>query len=209
MNKEIFEVIFLSITVSGIATILSSLIGFFISLWIFFRKNNLSKYLLEFIRSLNSVPTVIFGLIVLLTLSRRGILGELNLLFTPTAIVIAQFLLLLPLIVTLCSEVLESDGNRIFRTCQILHIPKKKLKLVFFRELKLVFFRIFLIAFCRAISEVGSVMLVGGNIKGSTRVMTTYIALSTSMGNYNNSLKIGLVLFLISFCLNFLIKKVK
>ncbi|WP_197053401.1 MULTISPECIES: ABC transporter permease [unclassified Cetobacterium] len=208
MKAEILEIVLLSLVLTGTASIFSSIVGFFISLWLFFRRDRLYKKILDFFRALTGVPTIIFGLLVLLLLSRRGLLGPLNLLFTPTAIVIAQFLLLLPLVVTLCSEVLEGDGVKILTTCKILHIPKSQLKKVFFRELKTRFLSIFLIAFARGISEVGSVMLVGGNIKGSTRVMTTYIALSTSMGNYNTSLIIALILFLLSFSLNILIKKV-
>ncbi len=209
MDKEILEIVLLSLFVTGTASILSSIIGFFISLWLFFKKNEISKRILELFRALTGVPTIIFGLVVLLMLSRRGALGFLSLLFTPSAIIIAQFLLLLPLVVTLCSELLEGDGVRILTTCKILHIPSKQLNKVFFRELKTRFLGIFLIAFARGISEVGSVMLVGGNIKGHTRVMTTYIALSTSMGNYNTSLIIAAILFTISFLLNFLIKRVK
>ncbi len=209
MDKEILEIVLLSLFVTGTASILSSIIGFFISLWLFFKKNEISKRILELFRALTGVPTIIFGLVVLLMLSRRGALGFLSLLFTPSAIIIAQFLLLLPLVVTLCSELLEGDGVRILTTCKILHIPSKQLNKVFFRELKTRFLGIFLIAFARGISEVGSVMLVGGNIKGHTRVMTTYIALSTSMGNYNTSLIIAVILFTISFLLNFLIKRVK
>lgn len=209
MDKEILEIVLLSLFVTGTASILSSIVGFFISLWLFFKKNEVSKRILELFRALTGVPTIIFGLVVLLMLSRRGILGFLSLLFTPSAIIIAQFLLLLPLVVTLCSELLEGDGVRILTTCKILHIPSKQLNKVFFRELKTRFLGIFLIAFARGISEVGSVMLVGGNIKGHTRVMTTYIALSTSMGNYNTSLIIAAILFTISFLLNFLIKRVK
>ena len=191
------------------SSILSSIVGFFISLGLFFRKDKIFKKILEFFRALTGVPTIIFGLVVLLMLSRRGILGPLNLLFTPTAIIIEKGGGGGKLVITLCSELLEDDGSRILTTCKILHIPSNKLNKVFFRELKTRFLGIFLVAFARGISEVGSVMLVGGNIKGHTRVMTTYIALSTSMGNYNTSLVIALILFSISFLLNFLIKWVK
>ena len=208
MNTEILEIVLLSLVLTGTASILSSIFGFFISLWLFFRRDKFYKKILDFFGALTGVPTIIFGLLVLLLLSRRGFLGSLNLLFTPTAIVIAQFLLLLPLVVTLCSELLEGEGVKILRTCRVLHIPKSQLKKVFFRELKTRFLSIFLIAFARGISEVGSVMLVGGNIKGSTRVMTTYIALSTSMRNYDTSLTIALILFILSFSLNIAIKRV-
>ncbi|MEG0069419.1 ABC transporter permease [Cetobacterium sp.] len=209
MNKEIVEIILLSLVVSGLSSIFSSLLGFFISLWLFLKINPLNKKLLEICRALTGVPTIIFGLVVLLMLSRKGILGPLNLLFTPSAIIIAQFLLLLPLVITLCSEILENDGKRIVTMCKLLHIPKSETKKVFFRELNTKFLGVFLVAFARGISEVGSVMLVGGNIKGHTRVMTTYIALSTSMGNYDNSLIIALVLFIISYLINYMIKMVR
>ncbi|MGL4997591.1 MAG: ABC transporter permease [Cetobacterium sp.] len=209
MNKEIFEIIYLSLFVSGLASILSFLLGFSISIWLFLKKNTLSKRLLEFFRALTGVPTVIYGLIVLLLLSRKGILGFLNALFTPTAIIIAQFLLLLPLVVTLSSEILEKDGIRILNTCKILHIPETKIKKVFFKELNKSFLGVLFIAFSRAISEVGAVMIVGGNIKGYTRVMTTYISLSTSMGNYSSSLIIAGILLFLSFFVNVIVKRVK
>lgn len=209
MDKEIFDIVILSILVTGLASILSSTLGTALSLLLFFKKGRNYKRVVDIFRSLTGIPTIIYGLIVLLLLSRRGILGGLNLLFTPTAIVVAQFFLLLPLIITLCSEVLETEGERLLMLCKILHIPKKKYKIIFYRELKKRFLNIFLVAFARGISEVGAVMIVGGNIKGHTRVMTTYIALSNSMGDYNTSLQIAVVLFLISLGLNILIKRVK
>lgn len=113
MNKEIIEIVLLSLFVIGVVSILSSIVGFFISRGLFFRKDKIFKKILEFFRALTGVQTIIFGLVVLLMLSRRGILGPLNLLFIPTAIIIAQFLFLLPLVITLCSELLEDDGSRI------------------------------------------------------------------------------------------------
>ncbi|MEG0136515.1 MAG: ABC transporter permease [Cetobacterium sp.] len=204
---EILQIVVLSLVVSSTATLFSFLIGFFLSLFIFLKNFILKKWLINFLNALTGVPTVIFGLCVLLLLSRKGPFGSLKLLFTPTAIIIAQFFLLLPLVITLSLDLFNGEGKKILETCKILQIPKNKIAKIFLKELIKPLVCIFLIAFSRAISEVGAVSLVGGNIKGHTRVMTTYIALSTSMGNYDTSIIIALILFVISFLINYLLRR--
>lgn len=204
---EILEIIFLSLAVSFTASFLSFILGFLISFFIFIKSFPFKKSIINFINALTGVPTVIYGLIILLLLSRKGPLGSFSLLFTPSAIVIAQFALLIPLIITLSLELFRGEGKIIIETCKILQIPKNKIPLVFIKELKKSLLTIFFLGFSRAISEVGAVSLVGGNIKGSTRVMTTYIALSTSMGNYNTSIILGIVLFCISFSISYILKR--
>lgn len=208
-GTEIFEIVILSLLVSGLAGVASSLSGLLLSLWLFLGKSHFKDKIIDFFRALTGVPSVIFGLLVLLLLSRRGFLGHLGLLFTPTAIVIAQYFLLLPLAVTLSIDILNSHGKRLLTTCKVLQIPRKKIPFLLFKELKSNFLGIFLVVFSRGISEVGAVMLVGGNIKGATRVMTTYISLSTSMGNYDTSLAIAAILFILSYALNYAIRRIK
>lgn len=205
---EIFEIILLSLVVSGISSIISFGVGFSLSVYLFINRSQFRKRVEEIFRALTGVPTIIFGLMALLLLSRKGVFGSFKLLFTPTAIVIAQFFLLLPLAFTLCSDLFNSEGEKVLLLCKILKIPKERILRLFFRELKKNLLGIFLLTFSRAISEVGAVMVVGGNIKGYTRVMTTYIALSTSMGNYDKSIFIAIVLFLISYSINFTLRRI-
>lgn len=204
---EILQIVLLSLRVSATASILSFILGFIISYFLFINNFKGKKFLIDIITALTGVPTVIFGLIILLMLSRKGPLGPLGLLFTPTAIIIAQFFLLLPLIITLSLELFLGKGSELIELTQLLYIPQKKIPYLFFKELKKPLITIFFLGFSRAISEVGAVSLVGGNIEGETRVMTTYIALSTSMGNYNTSIILGWILFGISFSINFILKK--
>lgn len=205
---ELFEIIFLSLAVSGISSVISFAAGFALSIYLFINRYRYRKKIEEIFRALTGVPTIIFGLMALLLLSKKGVLGSMKLLFTPTAIVIAQFFLLLPLAFTLCSDLFNTQGENVLLLCKILKVPEKKIFKVFFRELKKNLLGIFLLTFSRAISEVGAVMVVGGNIKGYTRVMTTYIALSNSMGDYDKSIFIAIVLFLISYSINFTLRRI-
>lgn len=204
---EIVEIVLLSIVLSSISASLSFLIGFSLSVYFFVSKNKYKKKIEDFFRALTGVPTIIYGLIALLMLSKKGIFGNFKLLFTPTAIVIAQFLLLFPLVYTLCSDLFNTQGKKTLLLCKVLKIPEKNFLRLFFKELKNNLLGIFLLAFSRAISEVGAVTIVGGNIKGYTRVMTTYIALSTTMGEYDKSIYIAIVLFIISYIINYSLRR--
>ena len=205
---EMFEIVVLSVTLSLLSGAVSFAGGFLLSTYLFISKNRYKKNIDSFYRALTGVPTIIFGLIALLLLSKQGIFGGFKLLFTPSAIVIAQFLLLFPLAYTLCMDLYETQGEKILLLCKVIKVPKKKIFHLFFRELRKNLLGIFLLGFSRAISEVGAVMMVGGNIKGYTRVMTTYIALSTSMGNYEKSIGIAFVLFFISYGINSVLRRI-
>ncbi|MGL5692964.1 MAG: ABC transporter permease, partial [Peptostreptococcaceae bacterium] len=167
------------------------------------------KQLITLINSFMSTPPVVMGLLVYLILSRRGPLGEFNLLFTPTAMIIAQTMLLIPMAMSLIIDGLEKFGEDILITCKILQVSKKQTIKLFLREIRNHLITVVIAVFSRGISEVGAVMLVGGNIRGSTRVMTTYISLSTSMGDFDESLVIASILLCISLISTALIKKLQ
>ncbi|MGL4403052.1 MAG: ABC transporter permease [Fusobacteriaceae bacterium] len=205
---EILQIVLLSLTVSLLSGVISFAGGFTLSTYLYISKSRYKKNIDNFYRALTGVPTIIFGLIALLLLSKKGIFGSFKLLFSPTAIVFAQFLLLFPLAYTLCNDLYGTEGEKILLLSKVIKVPKKKIFHLFFRELKKNLLGIFLLIFSRAISEVGAVMMVGGNIKGYTRVMTTYIALSTSMGNYEKSIGIAFILFFISYGINSILRRI-
>lgn len=205
---EITEIVLLSLALSSISSLVSFAGGFGLSTYLYINRKGYKKNIDNFYRALTGVPTIIFGLIALLLLSKQGPLGSFKLLFTPTAIVFAQFLLLFPLAYTLCSDLYQTQGEKILLLCKVIKVPRKKIFSLFFRELRKSLLGIFLLVFSRAISEVGAVMMVGGNIKGHTRVMTTYIALSTSMGNYEKSIGIAFILFFISYGINWILRRI-
>ncbi|MGL6105639.1 ABC transporter permease [Romboutsia sp.] len=196
--KEVIEIVFLSLRVTITATVIATTIALVSSIFIYLKSFKFKKYLITIINSFMSTPPVVMGLLVYLLLSRKGPLGSFNLLFTPTAMIIAQTILMIPIAMTLIIDTLEQFGEEILITCKILQINKRETIKIFIREIRNHLITVVIAVFGRGISEVGAVMLVGGNIRGSTRVMTTYISLSTSMGNFDESLVIAAILLAIS-----------
>lgn len=145
------------------------------------------------------LPSVVVGLIVFIFFSRRGPLGFLDLLFTPQAMIIAQTLLVLPLIFGLTYSLGKNRASDIKKIAYTLGANKWSTVILIIRELKIDILVNIATAFSRAISEVGAVMIVGGNIRNHTRVITTTISMMSSMGDYPTALALGIVLLLISF----------
>lgn len=206
---EIIEIILLSMFVTITATIIATIIGTFFSIFIYLRNFRLKKHLITFINALMSTPPVVMGLLVFLALSRKGPLGSFKLLFTPTAMIMAQTLLLIPMAMSLTLDLLSKFGEEILITCKVLQIGEKNTAKIFIKEMRYHLITVLITTFSRGISEVGAVMLVGGNIRGSTRVMTTYIALSTSMGDFDESLVLAGILLTISIISTTLIKRLQ
>lgn len=201
-DVEVYKIILLSIFVSSTSTVLASLItvpiGIFLGLKSFKGKKLFSRIVYTFM----SIPSVIVGLIVAIILSRRGPLGFLNLLYTPTAMIIAQTLLVTPLILGLTYNLSKSRGKEIEKLGITLGANRIDILILIIRELKVDILLNVITGFSRAISEIGTVMIVGGNIKGYTRVITTSIAMFNSMGDYSKAIALGIVLLIISFLVN-------
>ncbi|HSQ87582.1 ABC transporter permease [Romboutsia sp.] len=206
---EVVEIVLLSLRVTITATIIAASIASIASIIVYLKDFKFKRQFITLINSLMSTPPVVMGLLVYLVLSRKGPLGNLSLLFTPTAMIIAQTMLLIPMAMTLIIDVLDKFGEDILITCKILQVSKKQTIKLFLREIRNHLITVIIAIFGRGISEVGAVMLVGGNIRGTTRVMTTYISLSTSMGNFDESLVIAAILFAISIVSTVLIKKLQ
>lgn len=206
---EVIEIVIRSLYVTVTATCLATVIGVLFSIVIYLKKFIFKKELISVINSLMSTPPVIMGLVVFLMLSRKGPIGSLQLLFTSSAMIIAQVFLLIPISMSLTLDCLNKFGEDILNTCKILQVSKKDTIKIFIKEIKYHIITVIIATFGRGISEVGAVMLVGGNVRGKTRVMTTYIAQSTSMGNFDESLIIAAILISISFISTFLIRKLQ
>jgi len=201
-DKEVYEIIFLSLFVSTFATILSSTITIPLGIYLGIKEFRGKQMFSRILYTLMSTPSVIVGLVVAIILSRRGPLGFLDLLYTPSAMIIAQTLLVIPLTLGLSYSLSRNRGKEIEKVGKTLGANRLQIVLLIIRELRIDLFMNIVTSFSRAISEVGAVMIVGGNIKGHTRVMTSFIAMNNSMGNYATSIAMGLVLLLISFLTN-------
>lgn len=206
---EILPVIILSLFVSLTATFIASFIGLTASIPVALSNSKYKAVLLRITDTLMSLPPVLMGLVVYLMLSRKGPLGSLQMLFTPGAMIIAQVLLVLPIIFGLSVSTISKNVVEIEKTCVSLGAGRLDLYIIIFKECKKQMLSVVTAGFGRAISEVGAVMMVGGNIAGHTRVMTTYIALETGKGNFSGSIEMGLVLLFLSFLINFILHTAK
>lgn len=152
-----------------------------------------------------ALPPVVVGLVVYLTLSRSGPLGDLGLLFTPTAMIIAQTILIFPIILALTHEAIlpvERDYRNLFAALDTPALLRLRTLIL---DARFAVFTAMLAGFGRALAEVGAVIIVGGNINGATRVMTTTIALETSKGNLELALALGIILILVALTVNAII----
>ena len=200
---RLFEVTILSLQVTLTATVLASLIGMPFGAWLALTRFRARRWIIATLNALMGIPPVVVGLIVYVMLSRSGPIGVLNLLFTPTAMVIAQVIIILPLIASLAHQacrdlwaeyhdLMISLGSKKMQRIQVLLWDGRRALLT-----------AALAGFGRAIGEVGAIMIVGGNIDHATRVLTTSIALETSKGNLGFALALGGVLILLSLTVSF------
>lgn len=200
--QEILPVVIMSLKVSIASTVIASVVGITAGILVGLADFKMKKLFLRLLETFMSTPPVLMGLLVYLILSRKGIFGSLELLFTSTAMVIAQTLLVFPIITALTISLTQKQGKKIQKNCQVLGASKFTTLLTIISEMKGQILTIITTGFGRAISEVGAVMIVGGNIKDSTRVMTTYIALETGKGNFEGAIIIGGILLVISLTIN-------
>lgn len=196
---EVYKVILLSLYVSSISTLIATLISIPIGILTGLNDFKGKKLFSRILFTLMGVPPVVVGLAVAIIIARRGPLGELRMMFTPTAMIIAQTVLITPIIMGNIFNNVSSHGNEILLSCKTLGAGKAYTIIILIKELRNYIFIAVVTGFGRAISEVGAIMLVGGNIKGKTRAMTTFIAMNNSMGNYSESIAMALVLILLAF----------
>jgi tungstate transport system permease protein len=204
-DAQLVHIVSLSLGVSAsasvIGTVLGLLAGAAVAVWRFPGR----AVVLVVLNTLLALPSVVVGLVVYLLLSRAGPLGSWGILFTPTAMVIAQSILVTPLVAALAREIVEEGLRDHGEQLRSLGAGKLACALIVAWDERLALLTLGLVAFGRAISEVGAVMMVGGNIDGVTRVMTTAIALETSKGDLPLALALGMVLLGVVLVLNVLI----
>ena len=165
------------------------------------------RALINLIQTLYSLPTVTVGLLVFLLISRSGPLGSLNLLFSPAGMIFGQAILVSPIMIGLTITALAGIGPHIRDTSKSLGATDTQIIITVIKEARVAVMAAVLLGFGRALSEVGVAMMIGGNIRGYTRVLTTSIALETSMGNLELSMALGIILISISLAVNLLLNR--
>lgn len=205
LDAEIVNVTLLSLQVSLTALIIAALIGVPLGAALALRNFRGKHIILNTIYTLMGLPPVLAGLLVYLLLTSRGPLGQYELLFTPTAMVIAQVLLAAPIVCGLTARAVMALNQEVYDTAATLGASRRQATLTIMREARMGIVAALTTALGRVIAEVGAVMLVGGNIRWHTRVLTTSIVLETRMGNFSTAIAIGIILLVISFAINLLI----
>jgi len=210
-DAEILEIISLTLRMTILSTAISSVIGVPLGLWLnrvnFFGK----KLVITISRTLMASPPVVVGLVVYLLLMRSGPLGFMGLLFTFEAMVFAQVLLITPIVCNIVYTASQRNADAIRAFAVTMGANKRQTRSLLIKELSNDIFFAVITGFGRATSEVGAVMIVGGNIRNHTRTMTTTISMLRNRGEIETAILLGVLLMLIAFCVqltaNFLRKK--
>ncbi|MCX6673419.1 MAG: ABC transporter permease [Methanothrix sp.] len=198
-----FRSFFISLSSAFLAGIICIPLGGIIELHQFWGK----RALINLIQTFYSLPTVTVGLLVFLLISRSGPLGDLNLLFSPAGMIFGQAVLVSPIMIGLTITALAGVSSPIRDTARSLGATDMQIIITVIKEARVAVMAAVLLGFGRALSEVGVAMMIGGNIRGYTRVLTTAIALETSMGNLELSMALGIILISISLAINLLLNR--
>ncbi|TCS84529.1 ABC transporter permease [Tepidibacillus fermentans] len=206
-DRELVEITFRSLYVSSTAVIIAGIIGIPIGTWLGTLRPTFWKNLfIRLIYVLMGLPPVLAGLILFLLLSRSGPIAKyVYLLYTPTAMILAQLMLSLPIVIGLVYVVAEEKAPVVIMTAKGLGANRFQTLTTLMKEIRFPAITALVSAFGRVIAEVGAVMLVGGDIAGKTRVLTTSIVIETRKGNFDLAIALGLVLLLVSFMVNSLL----
>jgi tungstate transport system permease protein len=202
LDTKLAEIVFLSLRVSLTAVLLASLIGLPLGAAIAVGRFPGRQALIVVLNALMGLPPVVVGLLVYLMLSRAGPLGQFGILFTPSAMVIAQTILIAPIVAALSRQIIEDAWQEYREQLRSLGAGPFSSAVTLLWDTRFSLVTIVLAGFGRAAAEVGAVMIVGGNIDGVTRVMTTAIALETSKGDLPLALGLGIILITLVLVLN-------
>ncbi|WP_425057754.1 Tungstate uptake system permease protein TupB [Sporomusa carbonis] len=198
-DPDILAVTLLTVQVSGVATLISIILGVPLGLWLalsdFFGK----KFIVSVVNFGMGLPPVVVGLVVSLMLWRYGPLGMLGIMYTPWAMIIAQAVIASPIVAGLSFAAISSLNPNLRLQLISLGASRRQANLILIREARLGLLAAVMAGFGGVVSEVGASMMVGGNIKGQTRVLTTATVMEVGKGNYDTALALSFILLLVAY----------
>ncbi len=201
-DPDLYAVIWLSLLVSAVAVLVAGVVGIGCGVTLGMKAFRGKGVVVSLLNTMMGVPPVVVGLITFIVLSREGPFGSAQLLFTPAAMMIVQTVLVFPVIAALSHTAVMGQDSLLRDAARTLGASRLQVGLLVIHEARYGIVAALTAGFGRAISEVGAVLMVGGNIKGATRMMTTAIAMQTSMGDYDLALALGLVLIALALAVN-------
>nr|WP_071461305.1 ABC transporter permease [Bacillus mediterraneensis] len=207
-DPEIIEITFRTLKVCTTAILVSTLLGVPAGVFLGLAHFPGRKFLLTLVNIGMGLPPVVAGLWITIFLWRSGPLGDLSLLYTPTAIILAQILVSFPIIAGLTASAFGQIDEKLVLQLRALGATKVQLLMILMKDARLALLAAIIAGFGRVIAEVGAAMMVGGNISGETRILTTTIVMEVSKGNFDTALALSFILmtlaFLVTFCLTYL-----
>lgn len=209
LDPEVMQIAARSLTFAAISCSIATLIFLPLGSVIHFNRFYGKRVLINIIQTFYSVPTVAVGLFVFVFISRAGPFGNLGLLFTPAAIVIGQALLVAPIITGLTISALGGVDRAVTETAISLGANRSQTTVLIIREARFAILAALIMGFGRAISEVGLSLMVGGNIRGFTRTITTAISLETSKGDLELSIALGIILLFLALIINIALNRLQ
>ena len=209
LDPEVLEMAGRSLRISVTSALLASIICLPLASLIHFNNFPGKRVLVNLIQTFYSIPTVAVGLFVFVLFSRSGPLGGLGLLFTPTVMILGQMILITPILLGLTISALSGVDKAIIDTARSLGASGFQTTVLVLKETRFAVVAAIIMGFGRAISEVGIALMVGGNIRGFTRVITTAISLETSKGDLELSIALGIILIFIALVVNIVLNRIQ
>lgn len=209
LDPEVIEITLRTLQISLSSTFFAALIAIPMASFIHFKKFRGKRSLINIIQTFYSLPTVLVGLLVFLLISNQGPLGDLNLLFTPAGMILGQTILVIPIVTGFAIVGLSGVKEEIKDLALSLGASNFQTVTTLMQEAKYALIGAVLLGFGRAISEVGVALMIGGNIRGYTRVITTTMSLETSKGNVELSIALGIILLSLALIVNIIINQVQ
>ena len=208
-DPEVMNITFLSLQVSGSATFISLFIGISIGATVALSKFPGRRIVVSLINTGMALPPVVVGLFVTIFLWRNGPLGVLGVLYTPTAMIIAQTVIATPIVMGITLAAIQQLPQKL--RLQILALGATRIQMVWIliKEAKLPLLAAVMAGFGGVISEVGASIMVGGNIKGYSRVLTTATVMETSRGNFDIAIALGIILLLLAYLINLILTQIQ
>jgi len=208
-DPEVLRITFLSLKVSGLATLCALFLGIPSGAILALTRFPGRGLMISLVNTGMGLPPVVVGLFVTVFLWRNGILGFLSLLYTPGAMILAQVVIAFPIVAGLTLAALQGLNPKLRVQLLALGASRVQLVVLLLREARLPLLAAVMAGFGGVISEVGAVLMVGGNIKGQTRVLTTATVLETRMGNFEVAIALGILLLVLTFAVNFILTRIQ
>lgn len=204
-EREIFEISLLTLRVSFTAILFSTLVGIPAGVLLGLKNFPGRKVIMVFVNIGMGIPPVVAGLAITMMLWRSGPFGDLGLLYTPTAISMAQILVSLPIIIGLTSSAFQQIDHKMLLVIRALGATKIQQLWILLKEIRFAIMAAIMAGLGRVLAEVGAAMMVGGNVKGDTRILTTSIVMEVSKGNFDIAIALSFILMTLAFIITFLL----